>query len=96
MMRHLVILCCVICWTTGVMNGTPMRTPRLKYNFNQGWRVFVGDPAGAKGLSFDDNETTEWVSNGRLADSWIKYEFAHSERISEVRSNKGQAIRTYF
>ncbi len=35
-------------------------------------------------LSFDDNETTEWVSEGKLADSWIKYEFARPERISEV------------
>lgn len=35
-------------------------------------------------LSFDDNETTEWVSDGKLADAWIKYEFARPERISEV------------
>src|SRR5262249_25506100 len=27
-------------------------------------------------LSFDDNETTEWMSDGKLADAWIKYEFA--------------------
>ncbi len=35
-------------------------------------------------LSFDDNETTEWISDGKLADAWIKYEFARPERISEV------------
>ncbi len=35
-------------------------------------------------LSFDDNETTEWVSDGKLTDAWIRYEFARPERISEV------------
>ena len=43
------------------------------------------DPRGDNArLTFDDNETTEWVSDGKLADGWIKYEFARPERISEV------------
>jgi hypothetical protein len=34
--------------------------------------------------SFDDDETTNWVSDGKLADGWIRYEFAQPARISEV------------
>ncbi|HEX3084861.1 MAG TPA: DUF4982 domain-containing protein, partial [Pyrinomonadaceae bacterium] len=34
--------------------------------------------------SFDDNETTEWVSDGNLKNGWIKYEFARAAPISEV------------
>jgi hypothetical protein len=34
--------------------------------------------------SFDDNETTEWASGGKLANGWIKYEFAQPARVSEV------------
>ncbi|HKP68529.1 MAG TPA: hypothetical protein VJV05_04550, partial [Pyrinomonadaceae bacterium] len=28
---------------------------RTTYNFNSDWRVFVGDPAGAEAVSFDDS-----------------------------------------
>ncbi|MEZ5426825.1 MAG: DUF4982 domain-containing protein [Pyrinomonadaceae bacterium] len=28
--------------------------PRVKYNFNLDWRLFVGDPAGAEKVEFDD------------------------------------------
>jgi hypothetical protein len=34
--------------------------------------------------SFDDNETTEWSSDGRLANGWIKYDFAQPSSVSEV------------
>ena len=46
--------------------------------------VSAGTNAEQARLSFDDNETTEWVSDGKLDDAWIKYEFARPERISEV------------
>lgn len=29
---------------------------RKKYNFNHGWKLFVGDPAGAEKTGFDDSE----------------------------------------
>lgn len=54
-MRHLAILWCVICLTTTVTNGAPTGSARAKYNFNIGWKVFVGDPAGAKDAEFDDS-----------------------------------------
>jgi beta-galactosidase len=34
--------------------------------------------------SFDDNETTEWKSDGKLSNGWIKYEFARPANVSEV------------
>ena len=54
-MRHLAILWCVVCLSTSVTNGAPIRSARAKYNFNLGWKVFVGDPAGAKQPTFDDS-----------------------------------------
>lgn len=32
----------------------PKQTPRTRYDFNPGWKMFVGDPAGAEAPSFDD------------------------------------------
>ncbi|OUJ76312.1 DUF4982 domain-containing protein [Hymenobacter crusticola] len=41
--------------------------PRVKYNFNPGWRVYVGDAAGAETPSFDDAKwkpvTLPWAWN---------------------------------
>jgi hypothetical protein len=34
--------------------------------------------------SFDDDETTQWMSDGQLEHGWIKYELARSARVSEV------------
>jgi hypothetical protein len=34
--------------------------------------------------SFDDNETTEWTSDGKLTNAWIKYQLAQPTSISEV------------
>jgi hypothetical protein len=34
--------------------------------------------------TFDDNETTEWKSDGKLANAWIKYDFARPAVVSEV------------
>jgi beta-galactosidase len=30
------------------------QSPRVKYNFNPGWKLFVGDPSGAESIQFDD------------------------------------------
>src|SRR5450631_2773823 len=32
----------------------PALSPRMKYNFNPGWKLFVGDTAGAETPGFDD------------------------------------------
>ncbi|HYW70218.1 MAG TPA: DUF4982 domain-containing protein [Pyrinomonadaceae bacterium] len=45
--------------------------------------VAGGNPEKAS-LSFDDNEMTEWTSDGKLANAWIKYEFAQPANISEI------------
>jgi len=34
--------------------------------------------------SFDDDETTEWASDGKMANGWIKYDFAQPAQVSEV------------
>jgi hypothetical protein len=34
--------------------------------------------------SFDDNETTDWESDGQLTNGWIKYDFDRPATISEV------------
>ena len=72
--------------TSYLMRGpTPDATP-LKLT-RQPVRI-VGASAGAKAerarSSFDDDETTEWASEGQLADAWIKYDFAQPARVSEV------------
>ncbi|HJZ81971.1 MAG TPA: beta galactosidase jelly roll domain-containing protein, partial [Pyrinomonadaceae bacterium] len=33
----------------------PPQSPRAKFNFNPGWKLLVGDPAGAEGAMFDDS-----------------------------------------
>ncbi len=33
----------------------PPRSRRVKYNFNSGWKLFVGDPAGAEAPGFNDS-----------------------------------------
>src|SRR5438067_4342352 len=56
-MKRLVILSCVICLIVGTAAGArvPASSARAKYNFNSGWKVFVGDPAGAEAVGFDDS-----------------------------------------
>lgn len=36
--------------------GIPAKTARVKYNFNSGWKLFVGDPSGASDAGFDDSK----------------------------------------
>ncbi len=37
----------------------PPRSERTKYNFNSGWRLFVGDKKGAEATTFDDSAWKE-------------------------------------
>jgi beta-galactosidase len=36
--------------------AVPAKTARVKYNFNSGWKLFVGDPSGASDAGFDDRK----------------------------------------
>ena len=52
--KRLSVLCCVALLCVVVVNAAP-RGRRVKYNFNPGWKLFVGDPAGAEAPGFDDS-----------------------------------------
>ena len=47
-------------------------------------RVTAGSNSETARRSFDDDETTQWTSDGQLANGWIEYEFARTARVSEV------------
>jgi beta-galactosidase len=47
-------------------------------------RVSAGSNQAKTGASFDDDETTDWSSDGTLKNSWIKYEFQNAVKLSEV------------
>ncbi|HEX8071108.1 MAG TPA: DUF4982 domain-containing protein [Pyrinomonadaceae bacterium] len=47
-------------------------------------RVSAGANADKAAATFDDDETTEWASDGKIGDGWIAYEFDRPARVSEV------------
>lgn len=49
--------CCLILLlcSTALAAGPTASPPRMRYNFNPGWRLMVGDPKGAESPSFDDS-----------------------------------------
>src|SRR5207244_3405660 len=54
---RLAFLLYVISLTASFASGSGLLTsPRARYNFNSGWRVFVGDPANAETVAFDDSQ----------------------------------------
>jgi hypothetical protein len=68
-----------------VRGPTPAATPlKLSRQPLQIAGVSAGAKAEQAGLSFDDDETTEWASDGKLANGWIKFDLAHAARVSEV------------
>lgn len=44
----------------------------------------AGANADKVSLSYDDNEVTEWTNDGKIATSWITYQFAAKAQVSEV------------
>ena len=46
--------------------------------------VSAGSNSGKVQNSFDDNENSDWTSDGKAANAWIKYEFAKAENINQV------------
>jgi hypothetical protein len=58
--RLLLVLKLVVCFSAGNAFAqsrayTPPASPRATYNFNPGWKLFVGDPAEAQSADFDDS-----------------------------------------
>ena len=56
-MKRLIIQSCLVllCASSVVFSYKPPASPRAKYNFNPGWKLLVGDPAGAESPGFDDS-----------------------------------------
>ncbi|MFA6582346.1 MAG: beta-galactosidase, partial [Paludibacter sp.] len=44
----------------------------------------AGANADKAGLSYDDNELSEWTNDGKIATGWITYQLANEALISEV------------
>ncbi|MDT5272623.1 MAG: beta-galactosidase [Acidobacteriota bacterium] len=55
--KRLSVLCCaaLLCASVVAVAEAAPRSRRVKYNFNSGWKLFVGDPAGAEAPGFDDS-----------------------------------------
>jgi hypothetical protein len=51
------VLTHVALWAASTLAGAygSPASVRSKYNFNSGWKVFVGDPANAQAVGFDDS-----------------------------------------
>jgi len=47
-------------------------------------RATAGANEDQAAKSFDDDETTEWASDGKIANGWIKYDFAQPASVGEV------------
>jgi beta-galactosidase len=56
-MKRLFVHSCLtlLCASAVVFADGPPASRRAKYNFNSGWKLFVGDPAGAEAPGFDDS-----------------------------------------
>jgi hypothetical protein len=52
--RTLILILSFLCFTT-CFGQTPSSNQHVRYNFNPGWRVFVGDPPGADHPDFGDS-----------------------------------------
>jgi hypothetical protein len=57
-MRMLELLALVLVSLSGLSSFGLTQSPaaRIRYNFNSGWRVLVGDPQGAHRPEFDDSQ----------------------------------------
>ena len=55
--RLLLLACAALLLASGPTPAGAQRggAARAKYNFNGGWKLFVGDPAGAHAPGFDDS-----------------------------------------
>jgi hypothetical protein len=51
--------------------------------------VSAGANSDQTARSYDDDETTGWANDGKLATAWIKYEFDRAMSVGEVRLKLG-------
>jgi len=54
--RLLRLFCLLVSGLCSLNAAVVMPTPRATYNFNPGWKLAVGDPAGAEAPGFDDSD----------------------------------------
>lgn len=56
-MKRLFFQSCIalLCVSSLLSAYEPSASRRAKYNFNPGWKLFVGDPEGAEAPGFDDS-----------------------------------------
>jgi hypothetical protein len=47
-------------------------------------RTEAGANAERSAASFDDDETTAWASDGKLANGWVRYDFERQATVGEV------------
>jgi hypothetical protein len=47
-------------------------------------KATAGAHADSAFASYDDNERTEWVNDGKLSTAWIEYELERSATVSEI------------
>ena len=47
-------------------------------------RAEAGANAAKAAASFDDNELTEWASDGKLANAWVRYDLGREASVGEV------------
>jgi len=47
-------------------------------------KATAGANADSAFASYDDNETTDWVNDGKLSTAWIEYELARPATVSEI------------
>ncbi len=52
-------------------------------------RATAGANGDRAGNSYDDNETTSWTNDNKLATAWIQYEFAHAATVTETTLKLG-------
>lgn len=74
----LLLVCCLLLLQVNVIMA---QSPRTKYNFNPGWKVFVGDTAAAKEPAFND---VAW-KNVTLPYAWNEDD-AFKVSIDELRT----------
>jgi hypothetical protein len=47
-------------------------------------RAIAGSHSDSAFASYDDNERSEWVNDGKLSTAWIEYELEREAMISEI------------
>jgi beta-galactosidase len=55
--RAVLVLACLVSSlaSTSLAKYAPPKSARVKFNFNSGWRISVGDATGAEAIGFDDS-----------------------------------------